>query len=325
MSLISVVLPVYNGEKTIKATIGSVLQQSVSDLELIVVNDGSQDSTLEIASRIEDSRVKVFSYYPNSGVAISRNRGIENASGDYISFIDADDLWTPDKLAYQLKALESNPQAAVAYSWTDCIDENDRFLRPGGHITANGDVYEQLLIRDFVESGSNPLICKQALAEVGGFDQSLTPAEDWDMWLRLAARYHFVAVPYPHILYRISTTSASANVVKMELASLVVIERALDRAPKALQHLRKDILTSRYNYLTFKCLEDVTSKQKNLLAIRYLWCSLKGNPLMLLRVQVMLIVLFKIAIGVLLPAGIAQTILLKLSRKHSSKGGKFAK
>ncbi|MFM6395643.1 glycosyltransferase family 2 protein [Planktothrix sp.] len=157
MPLISVVIPTYNAEKTIEETIHSVLNQTVSDLELIVVNDGSTDSTLEIISKFTDPRLKVFSY-PHSGANSARNRGLEQASGEYISFIDADDLWTPDKLELQLKVLQENPEAKVAYSWTDCIDESSQFLRRGGHVTVNGDVYLHLLVANFLENGSNPLM-----------------------------------------------------------------------------------------------------------------------------------------------------------------------
>jgi glycosyltransferase involved in cell wall biosynthesis len=120
MPLISVIIPVYNGEKTIKETIEAVLNQTFSDFELIVINDGSQDSTLDIVSSIQEARIKVFSY-PNAGQAISRNRGLSHACGEFIAFLDADDLWTPDKLEAQLKALQANPQAGVAYSWTAWI------------------------------------------------------------------------------------------------------------------------------------------------------------------------------------------------------------
>src|SRR3569832_167033 len=115
MPLVSVIIPVYNGEKTIQYTIESVLKQTCSDFELLVINDGSQDSTLELVSSFQDDRLKVLSY-PNAGLAASRNRGIASASGEYLSFIDADDLWTPNKLDSQLKALQENTEAAVAYS-----------------------------------------------------------------------------------------------------------------------------------------------------------------------------------------------------------------
>src|SRR5919199_5480676 len=109
MPLISVVIPAYNSEKTIQETIKSVLKQSFKNLELIVIDDGSKDSTFDIVSSFSDSRLRVFSYL-NAGVSASRNRGLAKAAGEFISFLDADDLWTPDKLEAQLKALEANPQ-----------------------------------------------------------------------------------------------------------------------------------------------------------------------------------------------------------------------
>jgi glycosyltransferase involved in cell wall biosynthesis len=308
MPLISVVIPVYNNESTIQETIESVLTQSFSELELIVINDGSQDSTLKIVSSILDPRLKVFSY-PNGGLAATRNRGISHASGEYISFIDADDLWTPDKLEAQFKALQVNPQAAVAYSWTDWIDESGQFLRPGGHISVKGDVFATLLVRDFVESGSNPLIRAEALAEVGGFDESLPAVEDWDMWLRLAARYEFVCVPSPQILYRVSSSSMSSNVWKMEAGSLQVIERAFAVAPESLQHLKREVLGSRYKYLTFKSLEGTPERKKGLAAVRFLWQMVRYDRSMLWRSQILAIVLVKIAIATLLPSQLSQALL----------------
>lgn len=308
MPLISVVIPVYNNESTIQETIESVLTQSFSDLELIVINDGSQDSTLKIVSSILDARLKVYSY-PNAGLAATRNRGVSHASGEYISFIDADDLWTPDKLEAQFKALQANPQAAVAYSWTDWIDESGQFLRPGGHISVSGDVYAKLLLRDFVESGSNPLIRAEALAEVGGFDESLPAVEDWDMWLRLAARYEFVCVPSPQILYRVSSSSMSSNVWKMEAGSLRVIERAFAVAPESLQHLKREVLGNRYKYLTFKAVEGTPERKKGLAAVRFLWQMVRYDRSMLLRSQILAIVLVKIAIATLLPSQLSQALL----------------
>jgi glycosyltransferase involved in cell wall biosynthesis len=309
MPLISVIIPVYNGEKTIRETIESILNQTFTDFELIVINDGSQDATLEIVECIQDSRLKVFSY-PNAGQAASRNQGISHACGRYICFIDADDLWTPDKLEAQLKALQANPQAAVAYSWTKCIDELGQFSRRGSHISATGNVYGKLLLIDFIENGSNPLIRAHALIEVGGFDESLPAAEDWDLWLRLAARYPFVAVSSPQILYRQSVNSWSANVLKQGLGSLQVIERAFNEAPESLQHLKKHSLANIYKGLTFKALEGPPERQRGLIAIRLLWHCVRNDPA-LLRSRVILKVLFKIAAMTLLPPQQAKALLNK--------------
>nr|MDJ0704594.1 glycosyltransferase family A protein [Leptolyngbyaceae cyanobacterium MO_188.B28] len=170
--LISVVIPVYNGQSTIQETVDSVLKQTLTDFELIVINDGSTDKTLEILEANPDPRIKIFSY-PNKGLSASRNRGIRHAASDLITFLDADDLWSPDKLEAQRRALQAHPNADVAYSWTDYIDGDSQFLQAGMHITANGNVLAKLLTVNFIESGSNVLIRQSALKSVGFFDESL--------------------------------------------------------------------------------------------------------------------------------------------------------
>ncbi|WP_045055010.1 glycosyltransferase [Aliterella atlantica] len=275
--LISVIIPAFNCETTIRETVNSVLNQTWKNLELIVINDGCQDSTLDIVKSVTDSRLKVFSY-TNSGVAASRNRGISHATGELISFLDADDLWTTDKLEAQLKALEANSQADVAYSWTDHIDGNNQFLRGGPRHIVNGDAYVEVLKSNFLANGSNILVRSQALKEVGGFDKAFTPAEDWDMYLRLAKRYHFVAVPSPQILYRITSTSASSNVFKMEGVCLQIIEQQYSQAPATMQYLKTESLTTLYKYLIYKIFEESTGRQKGIRAGKLLWGYIKNDP-----------------------------------------------
>ena len=303
--IISVIIPVYNGEKTIRETIESVLNQTLSKFELIVINDGSQDSTLDIVTSIQDPRLKVFSY-SNAGVSASRNNGLSHARSEFISFLDADDLWTPDKLEAQLKALSENPQAAVAYSWTDHIDEFGQVLSPASHVTLNGDIYANLLTGNFLANGSNVLIRRQALIEVGGFDQSLAFGEDWDMWLRLAARYHFVAVPFPQILYRISTDSASCNLSMMEAGCLQVIERAYTQAPDSLQHLKKQSFAFLYKFLLFKAFQGSPGRQKGLKAANVLWRYIRNDPSRHRLVRLKLTLLSKVVATILLPSHQAQ-------------------
>ncbi len=282
MPLISVIIPAYNAEKTIRETIESVLKQTFQDFEIIVINDGSEDATLEIANSIKDSRLKVFSY-PNAKQAASRNRGISHSTGEFLAFLDADDLWTPEKLEAQLKALQDNPQAAVAYSWSNCIDEKGNFLRKASQSTTSGDVYAKLLLCDFLDNGSNPLVRRDALEEVGGFDESLPPAEDWDMWIRLAARYHFVAVPYPHILYRQSPNSASANLLRMASACERVIELAFERAPDSLQHLKRHSFANLYRFLAYRCFERFPTRSRALAATKFLCAAVSNDPSLLRR------------------------------------------
>lgn len=268
--LISVVIPAYNSEKTIQATIESVLNQTFADFELIIINDGSTDSTLHIISKIKDSRIKTFSF-ENAGGNVSRNRGLKYAFGEFVSFLDADDIWTPDKLASQLQTLQQNPQASVAYSWTDYINEIGEFLLSGTHITVNGDIYEKLLMHNFLENGSNPLIKKEAIISLGGFDETLTAAQDWDMWLRLASKFEFVCVPTVHILYRVSANSVSSNLDRQEKACLKVLNKAYQIRPLIVNDSFNISLANIYKYLTCKALQKPFNRQKGLAAARFLY------------------------------------------------------
>lgn len=316
MPTISVIIPVYNGQDTIRETIKSVLNQSHTDLEVLVINDGSLDATLKIISRIEDARLQVFSY-PNKGLSASRNRGIAKAKGEYISFIDADDLWTIDKLELQLKALQENPEAALAYSWTDYIDESSQFLFSGRHITLNGDVYKELLVNNFLENGSNALIRSKVLSEVGNFDESLSASEDWDMWLRIAPRYHFVSVPSPQILYRVSTISMSANLGRQEAEMFKVIERAFERAPNSLQYLKKHSLANLYKYLVWKSLEHASLAGNSWTPLRLTWNYIKHEPALFKEAKFASIMAIKSAIAALLPPQQAKRLLTRLKKNSN--------
>ncbi len=311
MSLISIIIPVYNGEKTIRETIYSVLNQTYKNLEIIIINDGSTDSTLEVISSIPNSNIKVFSY-PNTGVSTSRNRGIALAKGEYISFIDADDLWIPDKLEAQFNALQENPQAAVAYSWTDWINESGEVIYGGGHHQISGDVYAHLFLGDFIEGGSNVLIRKSALDKVGIFDETVNFSEDWEMWLRLAAQYQFVVVPRTQILYRISHQSASCNVLQMEKSSLQVIDKAILQSPQPIEHLKSHCLANRYKYLTYKALQGESKQNQGLLGLRFLGVALR-NDISLIQKRVFWKASMKILIFLLLPSEKSQHILKKFS------------
>lgn len=251
MPEISIVIPAYNAEKTILKTIKSVLEQTFQDFEIIVINDGSKDKTVEITESIQDKRINIFSY-ENRGLPTARNRGISRSNGEFIAFLDADDLWTKDKLEMQLTTLKQNPKAGLAYSWTCFMDVDQKgeaisFL-PSPEYAFAGNVYQQLLIGDFIHSGSNTLIRCQAIQAAGEFEPTLKSCEDWDYWLRIAARFNFVVVPKYQILYRRTPGAMSSKVEVMKEASLISIERAYNAAPKELQYLKKYTLTNFHRY-----------------------------------------------------------------------------
>ncbi|MBG1266594.1 glycosyltransferase [Nostoc sp. WHI] len=317
-TVISVIIPTYNSEKTIKETIESVLNQSFTSFELIIINDGSQDSTIEVITQIQDSRIKVFSY-PNAGGNVSRNRGLHHAVGEFVSFLDADDIWTTDKLQSQLNALQENLSAKVAYSWTDYIDENSEIVLSGTHFTANGDVYEKLLVTNFLENGSNPLICRKSLIALGGFDESLGAAQDWDMWLRLACKFNFVCVPSVQILYRITANSVSSNLVRQENASLQVLKKAYEQRPSALKSSWNISLTNLYKYLTCKALQKPFNRQKSLTAAKFLCNYFLNDSLRFHRIIFTLKLLLKIIIILIVPKFFDSILNKRL--KHSSISG----
>lgn len=282
MPIISVVIPAYNVERTILDTLDSVFQQTFTDFEVIVIDDGSTDRTVQLLDKIQDPRLKVFSY-SNGGLPAARNRGIARASGDYIAFLDADDLWTADKLELQFAALKADPAAGVAYSWTCNMSQTGEAFYPGHSVTYAGNVYAQLLLGNFLASGSNCLIRRDAIASVGEFDPSLKSYEDWDYWLRLAARWTFVVVPKYQILYRQSSGAMSSKIDVMEHYGKIVIERAFRAAPPELQPLKKQSLAVNYQYLAGLCLAYVDQPERVMQAGQKLWQAIRSFPSILLE------------------------------------------
>lgn len=294
--MISVIIPVYNGEKTIQATVASVQQQTFTDIEIIIINDGSTDKTLEIIHQIQDERIKIFNY-ENAGLSASRNRGISEASSELVAFIDADDLWTADKLTSQLQALENHPDADIAYSWTDYIDASGNFHKSGRRIKANGNIYQQLLLGNILENGSNPLIRKRVFEQVDGFDESLTAAEDWDMYLRLAVNYQFVCTKKVGVLYRVTANSMSTNLIRQEQASLTVINRGFNHPTASqLQPLKKQALANIYKYLLFRCLEIEPKHRDRKLAWKYLWQFILYDVKSYQQIRIIFIAIFQITL-----------------------------
>jgi glycosyltransferase involved in cell wall biosynthesis len=267
--LVSVIVPARNAGPTIVDTLESVRRQTVTDLEVIVVDDGSTDDTVASVARVTDPRITLVSF-PWAGTSTARNRGMARARGAYLSFLDADDLWTPDKLELQLEALHRREDAGVAYSWTYEIDPAGRPLGPHPPVRHEGDVYAAMLLGFFVGSGSNALLRRAVIETVGEFDPGLRGVEDWEYFVRAAARWPFVVVPRYQILYRQSARSQSSRVEMMREQSLLVVERAFASAPADLQELKPRALARVHRYLARMALtwasgaEDVDRARRSL-------------------------------------------------------------
>lgn len=313
LPLISVVIPAYNAQKTILETIHSVLNQTVSNFEIIVINDGSQDNTLNLLSTISDPRLKVFSY-KNGGLSVARNRGISNATGEFISFLDADDLWTTDKLELQVAALQKNPNAGVVYSWTQFIDEHSNLLFLQPPVYLEGDVYRDLLVSNFISSGSNIMVRRKYIDLVGEFDPAVNAAADWDYYLRLASQCSFALVPQYQVLYRKSSQAMSSNIELMERTILVFLDRAFESAPANLKYLKKLSLGTTYQYLSeLYFLNNLTSKEDLKQANQKLIQSIRIYPKILLQITTHRL-FAKITILRLLPPQYSQKLIKFISK-----------
>lgn len=182
--LVSVVIPTYNRAWVLRDTINSVLDQTFDSYELIVVNDGSTDNTRTLLEGYE--KIIVLDQ-ANKGVSAARNRGIVAARGEYVAFLDSDDLWLPEKLAAQVAFFQANPEALVCQTQETWIRNGRRIYPKHRHRKQSGMFFERSLELCLV-SPSAVMMKKDLFTEVGLFDEHLPACEDYDLWLRVGAR-----------------------------------------------------------------------------------------------------------------------------------------
>jgi len=225
---VSVIIPTYNRGWIIKEAIDSVQAQVFKDFELIVVDDGSIDNTLEILNSIQCD-IKVLRQ-SNHGVSAARNRGIAAASGHFIAFLDSDDLWLPQKLAHQVDFFNSTPDAYICQSEEIWVRNNVRVNPKKRHKKPWGMIFEPSLALCLV-SPSAVMIRRSLFEKVGGFDETLPACEDYDLWLRISCRYPVYLIETPLIIKRgghNDQLSASFGLDKFRIKSLTkIIESGL--------------------------------------------------------------------------------------------------
>lgn len=235
---VSVILPAYNAEAFLSEAIESVLRQTWHDLELIIVNDGSTDTTMSIAerSREGDRRVRIVDK-PNGGPSSARNAGIAAARGDAICFVDADDILLPDKIRRQVEFLERFPGCDLVYSdyYVGDGDLTPVWLVSVRPVTAKID--EDLLYRNFF-APMCPLIRSRLIAVTGGFNEQLRGAEDWEYWIRAAHNGRFCYLPGPVGVYRTHPWQAHHNQDLMRSAGRSVAEDLFPRGTRKWRVLR---------------------------------------------------------------------------------------
>ena len=221
---VSVIMPVYNAEGTIAEAIRSVLDQSFRDFELLIVNDGTPDSSMAVCATFSDDRIRIINQ-ENRGLAGARNTGIRAACGDFIALIDSDDSWTHDKLMMHIIHLEASPHVGVSYAGSVFIDEASE---PIGLLQtpAKGEASaERIFMRNPIGNGSAPVFRAEAFADIAFsdpthgdmafFDESFRQSEDIECWMRIALQteWKFESISGSYTNYRLNSNGLSANVM----------------------------------------------------------------------------------------------------------------
>lgn len=237
--LISVIMPTWNCLDYLPAAVDSVLMQNVS-LELIIVDDGSTDGSDRWLGELQsnDTRVVVLKG-SHKGVSAARNLALSHAKGEFVAFLDADDLWYPDKLQNQLRLHLSDPNVVLSFTDYDHFSEQGidlgrcfhfwpsfhRHLNPNLGLLRLSDRLKTSIYEENVIGTSTVMVKTECLRLAQGFDESLHSASDWDLWLRLLAYGDFVAINTPYMGYLVRSNSISRNTERRIASFEGILER----------------------------------------------------------------------------------------------------
>jgi glycosyltransferase involved in cell wall biosynthesis len=197
--LVSVIIPTYNRAALVREAVASVTAQTCRDFEIVVVDDASTDDTAEALASRDD--IRVLRHACRGGVAAARNRGAAAARGEWLAFLDSDDLWLPEKLARQMAYLKDRPGLLWCQTDEAWVRNGVRVNKPESHRKVAGRIFLPSLERCMV-SPSAVILHRRLLADHGGFDEDLPAAEDYDLWLRLTWRFEVGLVDEPLIIKR---------------------------------------------------------------------------------------------------------------------------
>ena len=244
-TLVSVIIPIYNVEAYIAQAVQSVLNQTYPHFELLIIDDGSPDQSVSICQQFSDSRIKIISQ-KNRGLAGARNTGIRESQGEYIAFLDGDDLWQPNKLAEHIKHLKNSPQVGVSFSRSALIDQTGKPLHTYLMPKLSNITIPYLLRENPVGNGSAAVVRKAIFDEIAisnyennvlvkaYFDEQFRRAEDIELWLRIAIQtdWKIEGIPEALTLYRVNSSGLSADFCKHLETWEQVLEKTCSYAPK---------------------------------------------------------------------------------------------
>ncbi|MDP9235056.1 MAG: glycosyltransferase [Actinomycetota bacterium] len=221
---VSVIVPTHDRSTWLCQGLRSVLRQRDVDLEVIVVDDGStDDATRTVVKTVGDQRIVLLRHERPLGVSVARNHGAEEAGGEWLAFLDDDDLWAPRKLSRQLQAATT---AGCNWAYAGCVNVDSTLRILGGRPPPRPEDVARLIFRSNIipGGGSNVVVRRDAFQRVGPFDLRLTNTEDWEMWIRLAKQSPPAWVPEPLVAYRLHPAQSSLD-VRAILDGISVIER----------------------------------------------------------------------------------------------------
>lgn len=279
---VAVIIPVHNGESLLAETVESAFAQSFSDIEVLVVDDASTDQTPELLASLEKRfapRLRWWRLPQNIGPSAARNFAFEKTRAPLVAPLDGDDLWHVDKLRLLVEALDRRPDAVVAYSSVAHIDGESRFMYEASRASHDGDVFLQILLGNFLECGSNPLVRADAWRAVGGYDATLRTGDDWDFYLKLADRGPFAAVPETLTLYRKHPGSATArSLVAMEQGGRRVARRHGAKLSGPARALRRPMMANLYRYFLQQVYEGPPAAWRGPAGLRFTMQLLRFDP-----------------------------------------------
>ncbi|MEJ2683892.1 MAG: glycosyltransferase family 2 protein [Candidatus Sulfobium sp.] len=260
---VSVIIPTHNYSNFLHESVESVLAQTFSDFELIIVDDGSTDDTVDVVKRfLRDRRVR-YIYQDNKGPSAARNAGIKAAAGEFIALLDADDVWLPTKLERQIQLSKDEPDAALIYCMVEHIDEHGKSLPCITWPRKDYATYKDLMYIPWVEgSCSSALIRKSIFDEVGLFDESMTGVEDTNMWIRILRHHKSACVKDILVKIRKHLNSRQTDVKMMEENNLRHVQKCIELFPE-LKDYRKDAYFHIYEGLLY--LSYISNKKRNML------------------------------------------------------------
>lgn len=230
--LVSVVIATYNMAKYLPLAIRSALAQTYKNLEVFVVDDGSTDNTREaVESFLNDPRVN-YIVQENKGQAAAKNQGVYESSGEYIAFLDADDMWVPEKLDLQIPIFSQSKALGVVYAKLICIDEKGEKLlgMPDNYMLFRGRVSGPLFIRNFIRFGT-AIVRRECFERLGGFKEHIRMGIDYDLWLRFSTQYEFDYVDRPLLYYRVWSGQMSNNCKGRYLNGIEIMKNFLQEFP----------------------------------------------------------------------------------------------